>query len=440
MVSSPSFAPDFLAQPYWWDRAAPQPLQTSFDGRPVDVAIVGSGYTGLAAALTLLRAGRSVLVLDSEDPGHGASRRNAGYVGRTLKKSFPELLQKKGLEHALAVYRELDQALQTVRGLIREEGIDCHLEQPGRFIAATSPAHYEELARDLAVVKQHLGFDYEMLPRAEVRREMASDIYHGGAVIPDNGCLHPGLYHKGLLETVLAAGGIVRGRTAVLSIEGGARKQVKTTAGTFEARDVVVATNGYTPRALPWHARRVIPFQAYMAATEELPEELLRRQLPFRRTVIDSNTNIDYVRPAPDSRRLLFGGATGFPLEGQEAIATTLSAILGRVLPDMAEVRLSRLWTGFCAGTFDMMPHLGCHDGIWYGFGYNFAGVPMGTYFGTKIAAGILGRSDAGSVFSQTPPPTLPFYRGNPWFVPRVMRHFDRQDRKRGAVIVRSLP
>ncbi len=433
-----SLAPDFIAQPYWWDRAAPVPLQMSVQGRGADVVIVGSGYTGLCAALALLRAGRSVLVLDAEDPGHGASRRNAGYLGRTLKKSFPYLLQKKGLEYALAVYRELDQALQTVRTLIHDEGIDCYLDQPGRFIAATSPAHYEALARDLAVVKQYLGFDYEMLPRSEVRREMATDIYHGGAVIPDNACLHPGLYHKGLLERVIAKGGIVRGRTHVLAIEGGTGpKRVQTATGSLEARDVVVATNGYTPRALAWHARRVIPFTAYMAATEELPEALFRRQLPFRRTVIDSNVNIDFVRPAPDSRRLLFGGATGLPLQGEDAIAVTLRGILARILPDLAETRLSRLWTGRCAGTFDMMPHVGCHDGVWYGLGYNFAGVPMGSYFGTRIAAGILGQAKEPSVFSRTAPPTLPFYRGSPWFLPQVMRHFDRQDRKQGAVIGR---
>ena len=104
------FTSDFRNQPYWWDRAAPTPIGGAIPPRAVDVAIVGTGFTGLSAARILLRAGRSVALLDGEDPGFGASRRNAGYLGRTLKKSFPDLMATHGREHALAVYRELDAA------------------------------------------------------------------------------------------------------------------------------------------------------------------------------------------------------------------------------------------------------------------------------------------------------------------------------------------
>ncbi|MGH7211888.1 MAG: NAD(P)/FAD-dependent oxidoreductase, partial [Acetobacteraceae bacterium] len=336
-----------------------------------------------------------------------------------------------GREHAVAVYRELDAALQTVRAIIAEERIECHEVRCGRFIGATSPAHYARMARELEITRQHLGFEYHMLSRAEQRTEIATDLYCGGAVIPDLGALHPGLYHKGLLECVLAAGGIVCGRTEVRRIvrETG-RMRLETAAGPIMARDVIVATNGYTPRRFPWHARRLIPFTAYMAATEKLPETLLGTLLPNRRTVIDSNVNIDFVRAAPDSPRLLFGGATGSNMTSMEAIALRLRAILARILPDVAEARLSHLWTGRCAGTFDLMPHMGCHDGIWYGMGYNFAGVPMGTYFGVKIAQRILGLAAGHTVFERCRFPSFPLYHGNPWFVPYAMRYFDWKDRR----------
>jgi len=420
MALSDFVTADFRDTPYWWDAATPVPAPERAVPAQADAVIVGSGFTGLSAALALLRGGRSVVVLDSEDPGFGASRRNAGYLGRTLKKSFPALLQSAGREYALAIYRDLDAALQTVRDLIADERIDC------RFIGATSPAHYEHMARDLAVTKQHLGFDFTMLPRAEQHREMATDLYHGGAVIPDLGALHPGLYHRGLLDRVQAAGGVVLGRTPALALAAG---RVRTPRGEIAARDIVVATNGYTPRQLRWYARRVIPFTAYMAATEPLPEELFRHLLPHGRTVIDSNVNIDFIRPAPDSPRLLFGGATGSNLPSTAAIAERLSGILARIFPDLRATRLSHIWTGQCAGTFDLMPHMGRHDGIWYALGYNFAGVPMGTFLGRQIARRILGLPDSQTAFER-PPPTLPFYTGNPWFVPLAMRWFDWHDRR----------
>ncbi len=424
----------FRNAPYWWDAA---PLGEPAGGalaHSYDVVVVGSGYTGLRAALTLARAGRSVAVFDRERPGYGASRRNAGFLGRTLKKSYIELKASKGADYAAAIYRDLVAAYESTLDFIQEEGIDCHAVRCGRLIAATSPAHHALLDRELAGMKADLGLPYSMLPRERLREEMASDLYHGGAVIPDLGSLHPGLYHRGLMERALAAGVAIFGSREVMAIgqigRANERFQITTAGGQTRARDVIVATNGYTPKSLPWHARRLIPFVGYMAATETLPPALLAKQLPHRRTVIDSNLDIDFFRPAPDSPRLLFGGATANGLEDPAAIAGLLHGRLRRALPDLADVKLSHVWTGQCAGTFDMMPHIGRHDGLWYGMGYNFAGVPMGSFFGLKIAQKILGLPDGATAFEQDTFPTLPLYRGDPWFLPLAMRWFAWKDAK----------
>jgi glycine/D-amino acid oxidase-like deaminating enzyme len=422
---------DFRNAPYWWDAA---PLTESADGAlapSYDVVVVGSGYTGLRAALTLARAGRSVAVFDKERPGFGASRRNAGYLGRTLKKAYIDLKAAKGMAYATAIYRDLMTAYDSTFAFIEEEGIACHAVRCGRFIGATSPAHYAVLERELEGMKVDLGLPYHMLPRGRMREEMATDLYDGGAVIPDLGSLHPGLYHLGLMARALDAGVALFGNGEVTAIEkSGQGFRVTTGVGQTLARDVVVATNGYTPRNLSWHARRVIPFVGYMAATELLPPALLEKQLPHRRTVIDSNLDIDFFRPAPDSPRLLFGGATANGLEDPEAIAALLHKRLARALPDLADVKLSHVWTGRCAGTFDMMPHIGRHDGVWYGMGYNFAGVPMGSFFGLKIAQKILELPEGATAFEPAAFPTMPLYRGNPWFLPLAMRYFAWQDAK----------
>lgn len=423
---------DFSSAPYWWEAA---PLTETAGGAlasSYDVVVVGSGYTGLRAALTLARAGRSVAVFDKERPGYGASRRNAGFLGRTLKKPYVDRKATKGSAYAAAIYLDLERAYASTLAFIEEEGIECHAVRCGRLIAATSAAHYAGLDRELAGMKADLGLPYSMLPRGRLREEMATDLYDGGAVIPDLGSLHPGLYHRGLMRSALAAGVTIFGNCEVTAVEQAAgqgdRFRVTSAAGQTRARDVVIATNGYTPKCLPWHARRVIPFVGYMAATEPLPPALLEKQLPHRRTVIDSNLDIDFFRPAPDSPRLLFGGATANGLQDPAAIAALLHGRLRRALPDLADVKLSHVWTGQCAGTFDMMPHIGCHDGVWYGMGYNFAGVPMGSFFGLKIAQRILDLPVEATAFESAAFPTLPFYRGNPWFLPLAMRYFAWKD------------
>jgi glycine/D-amino acid oxidase-like deaminating enzyme len=382
--------------------------------------------------LALARAGRSVAVFDKDRPGYGASRRNAGFLGRTLKKSYIELKAKAGRERATAVYRDLDDAYQTTLNFIAAENINCYAERCGRLIAATSEGHRALLARELQGMQADLGFPYFMVAPANIAAEMATGAYHGGAVIPDLGALHPGLYHLGLQDRALAAGVKIFGNAEVTAISRrGVRVfHVRTALGETLARDVVVATNGYTPARFSWHARRVIPFVGYMAATEILPPDFLAKLLPHRRTVIDSNLDIDFFRLAPDTSRLLFGGATANGLQDPEKIAVLLHRRLVRALPDLAGVKLSHVWTGQCAGTFDMMPHIGCHDGVWYGMGYYFAGVPMGSYFGAGIAKRILGNASGARSFESEHFPTLPLYRGNPWFLPLAMRYFAWQDRR----------
>jgi len=237
---------------------------------------------------------------------------------------------------------------------------------------------------------------------------------------------------RGLTQRAIAAGAVICDDVTVQAVQpetGGV--SIATDRGTIVVKDAIIATNGYTPRGFAWLARRVIPFQAYMAATETLTEAQLDAAIPKRRTMIDSNTNIDFFRPAPDSSRLLFGGGTGVPRGGFEEIAGFLHGLLGRVLPELKTARLEWVWTGFCAGTFDMMPHIGGAEHVWYGLGYNFAGVPMGTHFGAKLAALVMGRPEGRSAFAAAPFPTLPLFSGNPWFVPLAMRYYDWKDGKR---------
>jgi glycine/D-amino acid oxidase-like deaminating enzyme len=220
-----------------------------------------------------------------------------------------------------------------------------------------------------------------------MHREIASDRYFGGALIPDLGSIHPGLYHAGLVRKATDAGVRLRDFTMVMGVEGTGPKTVRTSRGSLVARHVVIATNGYTTKTLPWFARQLIPFRGFMIATEALPPDTIAKVLPQRRTYLDTNFNIDFIRPAPDSNRLLFGGVTGTNCTAATPLGKALVGRLVSILPDLKGVRLSRAWTGYCAGTFDFMPHIGVREGTHYALGYNFAGLPLGTHFGEKLAA-----------------------------------------------------
>jgi glycine/D-amino acid oxidase-like deaminating enzyme len=269
------------------------------------------------------------------------------------------------------------------------------------------------------------------VPRAEQHREIGSDAYHGGAVTEERASIHPGLYQLGLLDRACAAGVRVLAGTPVTGLQAdGAGVRVATARGTMAARNVLVATNGYTGPATPWLRRRVVPFHGFMIATEALPEATIDKVLPRPRIVQDYNVNIFFVRRAPDGRRILFGGYTGGPARDLRAKAARLHAEMVRLFPDLAGARLSHAWSGKCAATFDYLPHIGVRDGVHHALGYSYTGVPMGTWLGRKAALQILGDRDGATAFDGQPFPTAPLYTGNPWFVPLAMAYYDWQDRR----------
>lgn len=417
-------------EPYWW-RAAPHGAETATSppGKS-DVAIVGSGITGLVAALHLARGGRQVTVLEAHEPGHGASTRNAGYVGRTLKHGFGELIEGHGLAFAKRIYGELMEAFVAVKDTVEQERIQCHYRQQGRLLLATSPAMHEAMAREFSLREKHLGEAFAMVSRAEQSREIGSEHYFGGVKIEDHAGLHPGLYHQGLLDAARAAGVAVLAHTPARRIvRSGDGFAVWLPRGQIAARDVVVATNGYSGDAMPWLKRRVMPFDAYQTVSEAMDVKLVQQLLPGDRTCIDWNFNVDWMRRAPgDPTRIIFGGLTGGRNQDLRIMAERLHLRLLRVFPELGNMRFDHVWTGKCAGTFDLYPHIGQHEGVHYGVGYCFAGVPMGTLFGQKLARRILGKAGGGSAFDR-PMPSIPLYWGNPWFVPHAIRWLSRKDR-----------
>lgn len=423
--------PSLSEQPYWW-QAAP-PLEVSI--RPVapacDVAVIGAGYTGLAAALELARAGRSVQVMEKDRPGEGASTRNGGIASGNLQASFAGLIRRRGLERATAIYCEGVEARAGLRRFIRDEGIDCAFQDTGRFTGAMTPRHYKRMGREADLLRQHLGIEAYMVPRAEQQSEIASELYHGGMVRPDIGGLHPALLHRGLLDRTIEAGAVVHAHTAVVGLRRDSDGfELRTERGRVRARDVIVCTNGYTSgRESPWLRRRLVPVASQIVATEPLGEERVRAMVPKGRMLGESRKLFHYFRPSPDGTRLLLGGRAG-PLELPAAErAARLRAGLEEIFPGLRGVGLSHLWGGYVAFPFDEMPALTVHDGVHYACGYCGSGVVWARWLGRKAALKVLGSAEAATVFDRAPLRGRPFYFGRPWFLPAAMAWYRARDR-----------
>src|SRR5690606_33330604 len=139
----------FQTTPYWWLRSPPP--ETGKESLPstIDVAVIGSGYTGLNAALQTARGGRSTLVFDAENAGHGCSTRNGGQISTSIKPDLATLARRHGNDKARAILKEGVEALRWIEEFIAEERIDCDFATVGRFHAAHNQPAYKRLAASL---------------------------------------------------------------------------------------------------------------------------------------------------------------------------------------------------------------------------------------------------------------------------------------------------
>ena len=429
-MANPSQIAD-KSTPYWWEAAPVRPVPRHALHKQVDVAILGAGYAGLSAALTLARSGRSVAVFDAMNPGEGASSRNGGITSGSIRPSFVKLTKRFGEQTALAIEAEGKRARQFLYDFLQAEGIDCDFRLTGAFRGALGFDQYDQMARGAETLAKRLQIETFAVPHDEQRDYIGTDFYRGGVARMDIGGLHPAKLHAELLRIALAAGVVVHSHTPVTGIaREGDGFEVATGAGKIAARQVLVCTNGYTDAAVPFLRRRLVPVRSRIIVTETLSPVLMDRLMPKRMMMSENRQLGFYYRPTPDGTRILLGGRdssfSGDPVEP----AMRLRAGMIGLFPELRDIGLSFSWFGNVAMNRDMLPRMFERDGVLYASGFCGSGVVWAPWLGHRAAQRLLGQKvDGPSAFDMRPPAAVPLFNGKPWFMPAIIKGYQLQDR-----------
>lgn len=421
---------DVKLAPFWWEEAPRDEIARPDVPAEADVAVIGSGYTGLSAALTALRGGKSVVVFEAEQAGHGASSRNGGGVGNyPFKLSYAKTEEVFGAAGAQRLWAEGKASVDYLEALLEAEQIQAHFLRSGRYLGAHRPQAMPSLRRDVQTLQEKIGAAVEIVEVADQQGHIGSEFYHGGRFNRDDGVINPAKFHAGLLDRVRAAGGVICDGTRVEGVRrDGAVLVVKTARGETRVGQAAVGANGYTDDVLPALSRRVIPVASQIIATEELPEDQVRRLVPRGNMIIDTKRTVHYYRASHDGRRILMGGRPLLRNSEAEDAAPHLRRFMTQVWPELQDVRISHAWGGKLGFTFDKLPHIGEVDGVHYACGYLGSGVAMSTYLGHKLGLRMLGDPAGETALDGRGFPTMPFYSGNPWFLSIVAAYYRVRD------------
>jgi len=397
-----------------------------------DVCVVGGGYTGLSTALHLAEKGYSVVLLEAQRVGFGASGRNGGQVGHGHNMSQPSLEKKLGKADARMLWDIAEESITITRDLAAKHAPDAGFK-PGHASAYFSQKEADAGRRDCEYLAENYGFGGQFLDKSATEEIVGTDQYYGMVLDSHGGYLHPLNLALGLARGAVAAGAKLFDQSYVHNIKPGHtasdKTVVQTDRGRVVADHVVLACNGYSNNLSRKTAARVMPINNFMVATEPLgarATEVLAREI----CIYDSYFVLNYYRMSDDGR-LIFGGGESYGVKFPTDIAAKVRKPLEKLFPQLKGVKIDYAWGGTLGITTSRMPYFArVAPNVLTAAGYSGHGVALATLAGQIMAEAIAGQSERFDVLSRVP--VMPFPGGRMFSTPILtlaMTWFSLRDR-----------
>ncbi len=398
----------------WAKTAAPGMAVPPLDGETeADVAIVGAGYCGLTAALYLAEAGRSVVVVEAEEPGFGGSGRNNGHCVPDWTWQEPAEIDARFGSRGDRVNNLQGDAADLVYGLIRDHQISCEAVQSGTLTVVRDESSVAALRRKYEHWDR-LGKRVRWVDRSNMRDYIASDAFPAAILFEDGGHLNPMGYCRGLAAAAMKAGARVHGKSPATKLErAGERWRVTTPGGQVLAKSVLLATNAHRHGLWPGLDSSYYIVRAVGVATDPLPEEVRRKVLPRDNNVQELHHPRYFYFYFDGEGRMLTGGNAGLGVDqSPAAVESWVGAELTRLFPDLGPIRFAHYWQGL----LDMTPKrfAGVHrlsDNLYTAIGFSGRGVPTATAVGRDIATMLVSGDEDAMALPLTPLPKARFSR-----------------------------
>lgn len=382
-----------------WNALLPKrvPMAPAQGGMTAKYAVVGAGYTGVAAARRLaeLDPGAEIVVLEAGDVGEGSAARNSGFASpRDIPGDASEAEQRR----TATLNRFGEEGFGWLVALMEAHGIDCDLERTGRLkgaAAAAGAAVVEGLRRAV----RELGVPHESLDADGMERRMGSRYYGSGLYTEEGHLLQPAALIRGLADSLPATVRLFEHSPVRSLRREGAGWRLETGAATVSAGTVVLATNAAV-KHFGYLRDRLVTIYTYAAITEAMaPGDAAQLGGMANWGLLPSHRLGTTVRRVGADRlmvRSMYAYERGID---DRVVRETLLGCFRRRYPGLGHVGLEYVWGGTTALTMNGAPWWGrLDDGLYTSAGCNGAGIVKGTVLGKRLAELIAGHGDGADV------------------------------------------
>lgn len=405
--------------PFWVeDHPRPDGLTSDLPAE-TDYLVVGSGLTGLTAALRLASAGRDVTVIDAGEIAGGASSLNGGMVSPDVKAGIRSVFQTHGPQIGREMWASTVDSVDLVRSLATRPGIDALTHDNGMAALGRGTRQRQSFEKTVSWYRDNLGADWQVLTGDDASKVVGGAYFDSVLYEPEGFGVHPARLVFGIAREIERAGAVLVDNCEALAIETtGAGRSVETTKGSIVAGEVILATNGYTTRHPSRQlARLVVPIGSYIIVTEPVGEKRAEAVFPGGAMTYTRRRLLNYMRRTHDDRILLGGRRSLHPDLDLVASASDLRRALVKYWPELEDVSVSHVWGGRLGIPFDLTPHIGRADGAWYALGYAGHGVGLACQLGHELAGMLLGDGPT-SVYARIRHDGRFYYTGaSAWFL-----------------------
>ncbi|MDB5524307.1 MAG: hypothetical protein JWM58_2070 [Rhizobium sp.] len=364
-----------------------------------DTVIIGGGLAGLTTALQLARAGSSVIVLDAETIGFGASGRNGGFVSPGFATGGDQIARTAGEAAARQLHLLSIEGVDFVRDTIRHLDIADAAVCPG----ITSVMRHDsgaELKAYAETLEAKYGYSLQYLGRDEIRAVLKSQRYFHGLRDSRAFHMHPLNYLRAVGAEIERLGGRIFENSRATGCDfSSLEKIVRTPSGEVRARRIVVTTGGYTGPLVGRLKRAFLPIATYVMLTEEAPE-LIRTAIATTDAIGDNRRAGDYYRLVEGGKRILWGGRITTRAASTQGVVEELRREMTTTYPQLAGLKTELAWSGLMSYARHLMPQIGqLRPDVWYCTAFGGHGLNTTAIGGKVIAEGILGESERYKLF-----------------------------------------